>query len=507
MILSYWTLAVALSLSVIAAWYSIAGLTAIFAAAATPIIIMGGIMEIAKVTVTVWLHEYWPYCKRSMKAQLSASVILLMFITSMGIFGFLSKAHTDQALVSGDVGAKIAIYDEKIKIAKDNIDANRRALTQMDAAVDQTMARSSDEKGADKAVAVRRSQQAERGRLLKEIEVEQKKIQALNEEAAPIRAEIRKVEAEVGPIKYIAALIYGDNPDQNILEKAVRWVIIILVIVFDPLAIMMVLAATESLKWEKEHKFETPAEDPVKVKLPNFLTKFKERFKKNKSVDNLVEKITSENIHDEQLKDQHTHIPVETYYAPVIPPSKLTDQELADDPMIKQEAPVEEMIIEGPYNHVNPNASGLDVTMDRPGDYLTELDEKERMRQWKNTHPGETIKHQRDLLEHGLINQLPWMGLSADDIPHAGSMLGFGIAFPLQADKGDTFLRVDRMPSALYKFNGSRWIEVDKSLSDQYAYDTAYISHLISKIESGEYDPDLLSDAERDQIEQYLNNK
>ena len=107
MILSYWTLVVALSLSVIAAWYSIAGLTAIFAAAATPIIIMGGIMEIAKVTVTVWLHEYWQYCKRSMRLQLSASVILLMFITSMGIFGFLSKAHTDQALVSGDVGAKI----------------------------------------------------------------------------------------------------------------------------------------------------------------------------------------------------------------------------------------------------------------------------------------------------------------------------------------------------------------------------------------------------------------
>ena len=92
MILSYWTLVVALSLSIIAAWYSIAGLTAIFAAAATPIIIMGGIMEIAKVTVTVWLHEYWPYCKRSMKAQLSASVVLLMFITSMGIFE-IGRAH------------------------------------------------------------------------------------------------------------------------------------------------------------------------------------------------------------------------------------------------------------------------------------------------------------------------------------------------------------------------------------------------------------------------------
>jgi hypothetical protein len=485
MILSYWTLAVALSLSVIAAWYSIAGLTAIFAAAAVPIIIMGGIMEIAKVTVTVWLHEYWPYCKRSMRAQLSASVVLLMFITSMGIFGFLSKAHTDQALVSGDVGARIAIYDEKIKIAKDNIDANRRALTQMDAAVDQTMSRSTDEKGADKAVAVRRSQQAERGRLLKEIEVEQKKIQSLNEEAAPIRAEVRKVEAEVGPIKYIAALIYGDNPDANVLEKAVRWVIIILVIVFDPLAIMMVLAATESLKWEKSWivNKRRPEEDRP---FDNFKYEPDDGDLTNEQIDQIKQSV-----------DQHTHIPVETYYAPSVPPTSLVEQkELAEDPMISKEE-----------TYVNPNAPGLDVSNERPGDYLTDSDEKERMRQWKEEHPGETIKHQRDLYEHGKIDHLPWLGLDADNTPHTGNMLGFGSAFPTPAIKGDTFLRVDRMPSALYKFNGSRWIEVDKSLSDQYAYDTAYIDHLISKIDSGEYDPDLLSDAERDQIEQHLNKK
>ena len=518
MILSYWTLVVALSLSVIAAWYSIAGLTAIFAAAATPIIIMGGIMEIAKVTVTVWLHEYWPYCKRSMKAQLSASVVLLMFITSMGIFGFLSKAHTDQALVSGDVGAKIAIYDEKIRIAKDNIDANRRALTQMDAAVDQTMARSTSEQGADKAVAVRRSQQAERGRLLKEIEVEQKKIQALNEEAAPIRAEIRKVEAEVGPIKYIAALIYGDNPDSNVLEKAVRWVIIILVIVFDPLAIMMVLAATESLKWEKDRKFEVPVETDDDGVVAWF-NKAKERArfwdKKKQPV-------------EEPVEDQHTHIPVETYYAPSIPPTSIVEQrELAEDPMIRVRDGMEDLTkrLAKPepeldmYNDerlvskfdkesgfVSPNAPGLDASDERPGDYLKGAEEKELMRRWKEEHPGETIKHQRDLLDAGMIDQLPWekeLSLQPDSAP-VGNVTGFGTAYPTDPVKGDMFLRVDQMPSALYKYNGTRWIEVDKKLSDQYAYDEAYIEHLIAKIDSGEYDPDLLSDAERDQIEQRL---
>lgn len=519
MILSYWTLAVALSLSVIAAWYSIAGLTAIFAAAAVPIIIMGGIMEIAKVTVTVWLHEYWPYCKRSMKAQLSASVVLLMFITSMGIFGFLSKAHTDQALVSGDVGAKIAVYDEKIRIARDNIDANRRALTQMDAAVDQTMARSTSEQGADKAVAVRRSQGAERTRLLREIEVEQKKIQALNEEAAPIRAEIRKVEAEVGPIKYIAALIYGDNPDANVLEKAVRWVIIILVIVFDPLAIMMVLAATESLKWEKQGKF-VVAEEESSGGVNEWFNKIRSRTRfwdKKKPIEPPTE---------EPLEDQHTHIPVETYYAPSVPPTSVVEQqELTSDPMISVRSGMEDLtkrlaepspapeldmynderlvsMFDKESGFVSPNAPGLDASDERPGDYLT-VREKEAMKNWKASNPDDTIKHQRRLLDQGLIPELPWTKLVPDN-GAVGSMLGFGIAFPTTAKKGDTFLRVDRIPSALYKFNGARWIEVDKQLSDQYAYDDEYINHLIAKIDSGEYDPELLSDVERDQIEQKL---
>jgi hypothetical protein len=182
----------------------------------------------------------------------------------MGIFGFLSKAHTDQSLVSGDVQSKIAVYDEKIKTAKDNIDANRKALKQMDEAVDQVMARSSSETGADKAVSIRRSQQKERARLQSEIQAEQKAISALSEERAPIAAEVRKVEAEVGPIKYIAAFVYGDDPDANILEKAVTWVIIIIVSVFDPLAVIMLLAAQMTFQWLREQK-NTVKDEPAPV--------------------------------------------------------------------------------------------------------------------------------------------------------------------------------------------------------------------------------------------------
>jgi len=170
----------------------------------------------------------------------------------MGIFGFLSKAHLDQAVPTGDVASKIEILDQRIKTEKENIEAARAQLKQMDSQVDQTMSRSSDEKGAEKSLQIRRSQQKERTNLLNEIGTAQSKIAKLNEERAPIASELRKVEAEVGPIKYIAALIYGDNPDSNILEKAVRVVIIMIVIVFDPLAVLLLMAASMPIKKEEE---------------------------------------------------------------------------------------------------------------------------------------------------------------------------------------------------------------------------------------------------------------
>jgi hypothetical protein len=484
MILSYWTLAVALSLSLVAAWYSIIGLTAIFAAAVFPIIIMGGIMEVAKVTVTLWLHEYWQYCKRSMKIQLTFSVIVLMFITSMGIFGFLSKAHLDQAVPTGDVAAKVQILDEKIKTERDTIESARRAIAQMDSAVDQTLGRSTTEQGADKAVQIRRSQARERATLQNEIAQAQKKIAAYNEERAPIASELRKVEAEVGPIKYIAALIYGDNPDANLLEKAVRWVIIILVLVFDPLAIMMVLAATESIKWERQGKRGIDFEEDSEVM--NWFAHARERArfwdKQSKNPPEYEKDdgpLTSEQV--EQIKET------------------VKDELPTGEVIVKESLFVESEV-------KNPNAPGLDVTDDRPGEYLTEY-EKEKVRAWKAQNPNDTIKHQRALFDSGKIDRLPWQDLELQpDNQRQGTMLGFGSQFPSQAVKGDTFLRVDRLPSALYKYNGTRWIEIDKKFSDQYAYDTAYIDHLIAKIDSGEYDPDLLSDAERDQIEHRLNN-
>ena len=263
MLLAWLLLLTGLTISAVAIYYSVIGLAAIFAAATIPIYIMGGSLEVAKLVCASWLKENWSRTPILMKAYMVVAVFVLMAITSMGIFGFLSKAHSDQSLVSGDVTSKIAIYDEKIKTARENIDANRKALKQMDEAVDQVMGRSTTETGADKSVALRRSQQKERGRLLAEIETYQKTISILAEERAPIAAEVRKVEAEVGPIKYIAAFVYGDNPDANILEKSVTWVIIIIVSVFDPLAVIMLLAAQMTFGWLRdEKKTITPAYEP-----------------------------------------------------------------------------------------------------------------------------------------------------------------------------------------------------------------------------------------------------
>ena len=145
MILAYLLLLTGLTISAVAIYYSVVGLTAIFSAAAIPIIIMGSALEVGKLVCASWLKANWDRAPRFMRYYMITAVCVLMLITSMGIFGFLSKAHNDQNLVSGDVTSKIAIYDEKIKTEKDNIDANRKILKLLDESVDQVMARSSDE--------------------------------------------------------------------------------------------------------------------------------------------------------------------------------------------------------------------------------------------------------------------------------------------------------------------------------------------------------------------------
>ena len=257
----------AIALSATSAFYAVSGLVAIFAAAVIPIIVMGSMLEVSKLVVASWLYRNWKYTSVLLRSYFCIALTVLMLLTSMGIFGYLSKAHLDQAVPTGDVASAVAILDEKIKTEKDNVSAARKALQQMDAQVDQTIARTTDDKGAERSVQIRRGQQKERNTLLAEIGSAQTRIARLNEERAPVASELRKVEAEVGPIKYIAALIYGDNPDQNVLEKAVRIVIIMIVIVFDPLAVLMLIAVNQTLSRKEEHESTTiPEQETIQTK-------------------------------------------------------------------------------------------------------------------------------------------------------------------------------------------------------------------------------------------------
>ena len=383
--IAYLALISGLTISAVAVWYSVAGLVAIFAAAAIPIIIMGVTLEISKLVATVWLKMNWHRAPVLMRTYLLTAIAVLMLITSMGIFGFLSKAHLDQAVPTGDIAAKVAIIDEKIKTERDNIETARRALAQMDATVDQTIARSTDEKGADKAVALRRSQQRERTNLQNEIAAAQKKISAYNEERAPIAKDLRAVEAEVGPIKYIAALIYGENPDANVLEKAVTWVIIIIVFVFDPLAVILLLASQYSFQWFRKERESAELGDAEFVPVTQETIDSIRELAKDIEVD-LDQPLPIEEVDDTLPEAEKRH----SDYTPAMP---LTTQYIvADDVSDEPVADIKET-----KEKEDHEILGAATTS-----------EAAAMTAWKRDHPDSSLKIQRRLFERGVIDHLPW---------------------------------------------------------------------------------------------------
>ena len=473
--ISNYALLTALTLSVIAAWYSIQGLMAIFAAAVIPIIIMGSALEIAKVVTTVWLHYYWDRATWAIRLYLVPAVIVLALITSMGIFGYLSKAHMDQAVPSGDVAAQVSILDEKIKTEHDNIDASRKALQQMDQQVDQMLGRTDNDKGAERAVQIRKQQARERTGLQKDIQDAQSKIVKLNEERAPIASKLRKVEAEVGPIKYIAALIYGDNPDSNLLERAVRWVIIILVFVFDPLALCLVIAAITSKEWDQEgwDKEKEPDEGPVTEEV---IEKLIEDVSLHQS-DPVQEELPKYEPDDGPLTDEQ----IETIKEKV---EKIPTESISSTLF---EEPIEESV-QGPTAGEEIKTEG--VTKENP----------------VTTSDGGYVKYSNKMYQENALKQLrPDLSLQIDTATNPTT--NFGTTFPSLAKNGDVFVRVDVLPNKVFKFDGGKWIELSKSMINSTLYNTDYIHFLIDKLDKGEYDVANITEAEAAAIEEYLKTK
>jgi len=235
----------ALSLSTTAAYYAIFGLVYIFSAATIPIIVMGTILEGSKVITAAWLHRNWNKAPRILRFYLVCAVAVIMFITSMGIFGFLSRAHIEQQVTQGDNTIEIQELDRRIDSQQRRSDDAKTIIDQLDSNVE-TLIEYDRIRGPEGALAVREEQSEERKDLNEIIENANQEIIELRDRRSDLERQQLKLEAEVGPIKYVAELVYGESNDK-VIEKAVRAVIIVIVFVFDPLAIMLLIAANWSM--------------------------------------------------------------------------------------------------------------------------------------------------------------------------------------------------------------------------------------------------------------------
>jgi len=404
-----WTILVALTISVVAAYYSIIGLVALFAAATIPVIIMGSVLEVGKITTAVWLHANWERASLFMKTYLVLAVLALMFITSMGIFGFLSKAHIEQTAIAYEGQAQLIKIEKEVNRLTDVIDGAKTEITKLEsvgseidtglqgkiiveeARVQSTWERlaidiqqekdnlteatspyRNNQQGIDNeldyitrlqksddlkdtetlkklvgvgydwygdktaaAVLILRDKlnaqkQVEQGfinALISESAGEQARLRSIAEAAVEqsnnfinrirdqigiktqddvedkvdilsvkiqstedsidklietkynIEIEARKLEADVGPVKYIAEVVYGESSSAATLEKAVRWVILILVFVFDPLAVVLVLAGITAVRSTMAPKPVVPFTPKPKRELPKMpkLKQFKKK--------------------------------------------------------------------------------------------------------------------------------------------------------------------------------------------------------------------------------------
>jgi len=638
-------LAVALCLSAIAEFYSIAGLAAIFAGAPISIIVMGVILGTSKLTITAWLHEFWNQAKLVMKICLVSAVLVLMFLTSMGVFGYLSKAHIEQVGAGQENAAQIQritvelqrqtdivksaeakvktletngtgadanvqsqinqeqqridsaysrvqpaiddqqrIVDAQTKIYQDQITKIDQQLAQLQqyqdakevdrvqslvgikadgdwgsgtaravttwkntrasertAAVlklEEANTNSTIKSARDEILRIRKgveTQIAESNKLIDRlrnqlgkgdtssvetlVNEQQEKIKSANAEIETLtkqkytlEVEYRKLEVEVGPIKYIADLIYGDNSDKNMLERAVRWVIMLIVAVFDPLAVMMLLAAAESMKWVRQRlpKPKDPIEEsePEKVDAVTQIYDEIQHEMMNKLVDEnnklredseLLNKVLEE-IEDERNKLFLAHSE-EMKRADEL--AVVIDELTADydDPILSSDGSDTNLSIELLPKETS-KVELVNVKIISTSEIVTDgVTEKSNL-----FHPSEGyVNFDGKSMSIEVLRQLrPGLILNEND---PINRIMFGSKFPEFARVGDIYIRVDTLPHTALKFNGKKWISIDKDNNGSYLQYIPYIQYLIQKIESGEYDAELLTDNERDEIANHLRQK
>ena len=243
--LSLLTFVTSLAIAAVAAWYSIIGLTTIFSAAVIPIIIMGIVLEIGKLVAAAWVYNHWRETSILLRTYLVSAIVVLMLITSMGIYGFLSKSHIDAGINTGEISVKIERIDNRIKSEQRQIDRAEKNILEMDTTLDKTDYGFFD----DSRLEERKKQSVEREQLNNIITKSENSIDKLLDKKSEYELEVKNFEVEVGPIKYIAALIYGDEA-KNYLDNTVRYVILLLIFVFDPLAVLLLISANMSYRKE-----------------------------------------------------------------------------------------------------------------------------------------------------------------------------------------------------------------------------------------------------------------
>lgn len=289
----------ALSISAVAAYYSIVGLMALFSGAVVAIAIMGSVLEIGKLVTASWLYRNWQLAPRFLKLYLTLAVVVLMFITSMGIFGFLSKAHLSQVNPVGDTSAKV----ERIEFSISQTEAQKERALHTLGLLDQALEEYYKHGYISKALRKRAEQTEEREALQAEVKRADQEIDKLNAEKFELKSELRSFEAEVGPVKYIAELIYGEEKAKDLLDEAVRAVIIILIFVFDPLAVLLVIAGTMTLQ-----QVDSSAEKPQKSEKKKPTKTLPKNEKKEIKIKEVIKEIPVEKIVEKEVIKE---VPVE----------------------------------------------------------------------------------------------------------------------------------------------------------------------------------------------------
>ena len=634
--IAWLTLLTALTISGVAIYYSVSGLAAIFSAAVIPIIIMGGVLEVSKLVTAVWLHRFWGIATWWLKTYLSIAVVVLMLITSIGIFGFLSKAHdtasgnaTEAIATVTRIDGQIAREENRIEILEDringlqsgegfdvsssisqqqeiisgargavqaDIDYNQTQITAINERLDRDLEaletsltadiqvqtdklvplddlvasyrdeedtgfiNRTDNRGEaervlqeqkperdaiaaeitrlrnsardreaelrrEASVAVREAQgnindyraqtqetvdaaTAEINRLREQSNSSQdddleqidewnltidgiyNTIDSLRDEKFESEQAVRLVESEVGPIRYIAEFFTGtEDADAGLLETAVSWLIMVIIFVFDPLAVLLLIASQYTFEQRRKEnpsleKFEIDdGPEPLQESVINQeLEEAVEHFARPELDFTALEtriKLAKKAIKDWEDSQQEIF-------------------EVAEE--VEPEPEVEE--VETEFKEYEGNK--VEEETPEPEDIETTGVTIEQVKSEDDESDYMLDPEGRSIHKDALKSLHPELFLQTDN--SNASSTSFGESFPTVAMKGDTFVRVDQMPNRVYKFEGNAWIEIQKEGTDTYLYNEEYINHLVETIQTGEYDVDLLSDSERQQIEIYLQN-